>query len=392
MHTLILGGGFGGLATAHTLRSLLPPEHSITLVSKSAQFVVGAAKTWVMTGKHNTGAITSDLKSILPPNVSLHHADVRTVEAAKGEIDTSVGMLRADFLVIALGADVNMAAIPGLVESASSFYTLGDALRLREELNSFREGELVILVPRTPFKCPPAPYEAAMVLDSMFRERGVRDRIQISLYTTEPGPMPAAGPEMGAFIRNLLTERKVAFHPGTVTKSVDPRQKTVQFESGEKIRFDLLIAVPPHESPRPIRESGLVNQSGWIPVEPRTLEVNLPGSSIPVYAIGDVTSLPLPGRYRPDAPLVLPKAGVFAASQGAVVARRIAAQIAGKTPEDAFDGRGFCYIETGGGLAVKGEGLFFESPHPVMRKQAPDEAQFRDKQQWVKQWLGGRID
>ncbi|MEX1139467.1 MAG: FAD/NAD(P)-binding oxidoreductase [Bacteroidota bacterium] len=390
-NTLILGGGFGGLAVAHTLRPLIPVEHSITLVSKSSQFVVGAAKTWVMTGERNIGAISSDLKSVIPPNVEIHHAEVQKIDVVKGEVTTSMGMLRTNFLVIALGADLNMGAVPGLAESALSFYTLEDALRLQERLNAFKEGELALLIPRTPFKCPPAPYEAAMVLHSMFKERGVREHIRISIYTTEPAPMPAAGPEMGAFIRDLLAERIIAYHPGKVTKSVDPKHKTILFESGEKVRYDLLIAIPPHESSYPVREAGLANQSGWIPVDPGTLKVATQVGAIPVYAIGDVTALPLPGRYKPESPLVLPKAGVFAASQGAVVARRIAAEILGKSPDDTFDGKGSCYIEIGGGQAVKGEGSFFNLPHPVMSKQAPSEEQFRDKQQWVMMWLKGNI-
>ncbi len=391
MNILILGGGFGGIAAAHTLRSLLPHEHTITLVSKSSQFIVGASKTWVMLGDKTEREITRNLKALLPAGVDFHQAEVQRINPSKGEVVTSTGTLRTDFLVIALGADVNSSAVPGLAEAAYSFYTLDQAVRLQDALTGFQEGDLVLLIPRTPFKCPPAPYEAAMLLDSFFRKKNLRDRIRISIYSVEPAPMPTAGPEMGAFVRGLVEQRNIAFHPLSPTKSVDPKRKTIMFENGREASYDLLIAIPPHESPRVVREAGLVNQAGWIPVDPKTLEVRIAESAIPLYAVGDVTALPLPGRFKSDVPLMLPKAGVMASAQGIVVAHRIAGTILRKPSSDAFDGKGFCYIETGDGRAVKGEGSFFELPHPVMTNQPPDEAQFKDKLDWVKAWLEGRV-
>jgi sulfide:quinone oxidoreductase len=389
MDIVILGGGFGGLASSHTLSALLPPEHAITLVSKDPHFVVGAGKTWVMTGARTAGEIKRDLSALIPPRVDFRRAEVHSIDAQRGEVLTSSGTLRADVLLIALGADLNMGAIPGLRESTHSFYTLEEARRLAETLQKFENGDILLLIPRSPFKCPPAPYEAALLIEALFRDRGIRNRVRISVHTIEPAPMPTAGPEMGAFIRSLLEDQGIAFHPQQRVVSVDGARKVVAFES-EEIRYDLLITIPPHEAPASVRNAGLTNASGWIPADPRTLIVDRPESSIPIYAVGDVTAVPLPGRYKPDVPLVLPKAGVFAAAQGTVAAHHIAAAILRKPPQTTFDGKGFCYIEVGNGKAVRGDGDFFQLPHPVMERRNPDEAQFQDKMEWVKGWLEGQ--
>jgi sulfide:quinone oxidoreductase len=166
---------------------------------------------------------------------------------------------------------------------------------------------------------------------------------------------------------------------------VDGTARRVVFEDGSEARYDLLVAIPPHEAPKVVRDAQLTNASGWIPVDPQTLQVKTAAGE--VYAVGDVTAVPLPGRYKPDVALSLPKAGVFAEAQGRVVAHQIAAKLLGAVPKETFDGAGYCYLETGGGRAVKADGSFFELPHPVMRKQPPDEAQFRDKLDWVARLL-----
>jgi sulfide:quinone oxidoreductase len=200
--------------------------------------------------------------------------------------------------------------------------------------------------------------------------------------------MPTAGPEMGQYIRGELEQRGIVYHPQKKTVRVDGAARRVAFEDGSEAPYDLLIAVPPHEAPKIVRDANLTNPSGWIPVDPQTLRVNTASEIGEVYAVGDVTAVPLPGRYKPEVALSLPKAGVFATAQGRVVAHQIAAKVLGSKPRESFDGVGYCYLETGGGRAVKADGSFFELPHPVMRTQPPDEAQFRDKLDWVARLLG----
>lgn len=389
--TLILGGGFGGVAAAQTLRSLLPNDHKIILIDKSPHFLVGATKTWVMLGTKNADDIMIERQKILPRDVDFIEAEIQKINTKSKEVETSRGKLSGDYMIVALGADLDMGAIPGLDRAAYSFYTVGDAMELKDRLEEFRAGELVFLIPQIPFKCPPAPYEAALMLDDHFRRMNIRDQVPISIYTIEPGPMATAGPEMSSSIRALIEERAIHYHPQKQTKSVDERQKKIIFKDGSEKSYNLLIGIPPHRVPAPLFEAGLCNESGWIPVDPKTMKVTSGNNTMPVYAVGDNTVVTLPGRYKPDKPLVLPKAGVFAASQGIVAAKQIAAAIMGKPAADEFDGSGYCYIETGGGKAIKGEGSFFKMPHPQMERRDPDNEQFRDKIAWIEGWLKGKI-
>jgi sulfide:quinone oxidoreductase len=228
------------------------------------------------------------------------------------------------------------------------------------------------------------------LLHASFEGRGIRDKTELEIWTVEKAPMATAGPAMGAVIVGELTARQIGFHPLKKTVAVDAGPRRVRFEDGSETSYDLLIAIPPHRAPRVVVEAGLSDPEGWIPVDPRTLEVRAAGTPPRVYAVGDVTSVPLPGRFDPSAPLVLPKAGVFAAAQGETVAARIAASISGAPAAATFDGRGYCFVEVGGGRAMRADGSFFETPHPVMAPRPADEAQYRDKLAWVAGWLGRR--
>jgi sulfide:quinone oxidoreductase len=205
------------------------------------------------------------------------------------------------------------------------------------------------------------------------------------VYTMEGAPMATAGPEMGALIQGELERRGIAFHPKKKSVALHPERREIEFEDGERAHYDLALAVPPHVAPRAVMEAGLVNASGWIPVNPQTLELAGGRGARPVYALGDVATVALPGAFDPRMPLALPKAGVFASAHGDVAARHLAARILGRSDETArFDGVGFCYMETGAGMAMRADGSFFDLPHPRMRREAPSAARFREKQQWVR--------
>ncbi len=385
--TMILGGGFGGIATANTLRGLLPPEHEILVFEKEATFHVGAGKTWLMLGERTPEQISQPVAKLLARGVRLVPGIVRGLDPARNAVVTDRGEERGEFLVVALGADLDWAAVPGLSEAAHTFYSLEGAVRLRTALEGFAGGDIAILIPKVPFKCPPAPYEAAMLARHRLSARGLEEKARISIYTVEGAPMSTAGPEMGELIRQELSQRGISFHPGKTTVRVEAGSRLIHFQDGTDARYDLLIAIPPHVAPRIIREASLVGPSGWIPADPLTLKVTGTPGAGDVYAVGDVTTVPLPGRFKPDVPLSLPKAGVFAEAQGRVVAHQIAARVLGTATAETFDGKGFCYLEVGGGRAMRAEGSFFERPHPVMQRRTPDEAQLRDKHDWVARQL-----
>lgn len=387
--TLILGGGFGGLAAANTLRRLLPAEHGITVIDESARFHVGAGKPWVMLGERTSAEISAPREKLLEPGIEFVQTDISQIDVPGRCVVTSTGLRRWDYLVIALGTTLTQETVPGLA-TAHTFYTVAGAEKLRPILADFTQGEIVLLIPKAPYKCPAAPYEAALLLQDYFARRGQAGAVRLSVYTVEGSPMATAGPEMGAFIRGELSNQGIGFFPQKSVGRVDDQARRVEFADGTTAAYDLLLCVPPHEAPAVVRAAELVGPSGWIPVDPLTMEIKSATGQGRVYAIGDVTTVPLPGRFKPDMGLVLPKAGTMAEAQGEVVAQRIAALVRGDIPTATFGGMGFCYLETGHGHAVKGEGSFFALPHPVMSKQPPSTEQFAGKLAWVAEHLTPR--
>ncbi|MBS0664411.1 MAG: NAD(P)/FAD-dependent oxidoreductase [Verrucomicrobia bacterium] len=387
--TVILGGGFGGLAAANTLRRALPRAHAVTVIDPSRRFLVGAGKTWVMLGERKFEEISADRARLLEPGVALLSAEATAIDLAGRTVQTTAGPVRWDYLVIAMGAALRLDAVPGL-DGAHTFYTVEGAEQLRTVLAGFAGGEIALLIPKAPFKCPPAPYEAALLLHEYFAKRGRGGAVKLNLYTVEGTPMATAGPEMGQYIRGELASRGIGFFTQKAVARVDQAGRKIEFADGSNAAYDLLIAVPPHEAPAIVKAANLLGPSGWIAVDPRTLEIKAAPAEGRVYAIGDITSVPLPGRFKPEVPLSLPKAGVMAAAQGEVVGQRIASLASGQTPTAAFAGEGFCYLELGGACAVKANGAFFSLPHPVMSKQPPSREQLADKLAWVARSLAPR--
>lgn len=385
--TIVLGGGFAGMSAANSLRRLVPPEHEVVVIDKSPRFHVGAGKSWMMLGERTYEQISERRTALLAPGIRFIEAKVLGLDLPNRSVTMENVPLNWDHLVIALGADLDMTKVPGLAEAAHTFYTVEGAKRLGAALEQFPGGDVAILIPKMPIMCPPAPYEAAMLLHHAFENRGLGNNIRIAIHTVEGAPMTTAGPEMGRYLKGELARRRIAFHPQKTTVGVDGAARRVLFEDGSEMRYDLLIGIPPHEAPILVREARLTNPSGWIPVDPQTLRVTTRPEVGELYAVGDVASIPLPGRYRSDVALSLPKAGAFAEAQGRVVAHRIAAKILARASSESFDGRGYCYLETGGHRAVRVAGSFFELPHPVMETRPPDEAQFRDKLDWVARHL-----
>lgn len=388
MHTttVILGGGFGGLTAARELRRLLPASERIVLVDRNPEFTVGATKTWVMLGETERADVEAPRRGLVPDGVEYLEASVDRIDAAAMEVLAGGERITADALVLALGTAHDMDLVPGLASEAESFYSFAGAERLRARLQIFEGGRILVLIARTPFACPPAPYEAAVLIREQLRERGIEHSMRIC--TIEGAPMTAAGPEMGAFVRTMLAEHDIGFEPLRKTVRVDVAQRQVVFKEGAPADYDLLIAIPPHVAPPVLREAGLVAESGWVAVDPETLRVKAKPEKR-IFAIGDCAGIPLPGRFRPDMPLALPKAGTLAASQGAVVATQIAAELGHGTAE-AFDGRGSCWIELSRTVAMRGDAEFFATPHPTMRPGEPGEDASRAKRSWVEAWLTGR--
>ena len=375
---LILGGGVGGLTAANELRRLLPGEHRVVLVEKNPQHAFAPSFLWLMTGERQPEQITRDVHSLVRPGVEVIMAEAQAIDLPNRRVQTSAQTLNYDYLIIALGAELAPGAIPGLAETAHTFYTFDGSTKLRDTLRSFAGGKVAVVVGALPYKCPGAPHEGAMLIANLLRKRGLGDS-EVHLFTPEPQPMPVAGPALGDAVKQMLAGRGVAFHPLHKPSQVNPDARELAFDGKDSFRYDLLVAIPPHSGPRLARESGLANEAGWIPVDRATLQTQHEN----VYAIGDATAISIPGRWKPDVPLMLPKAGVFAHDQAEVVARRIAAEIAGVKTEDMFCGDGYCMLEAGEDVAGFAFGDFFAEPSPQIQLRQMGSAVGRDGNQHV---------
>ena len=372
---LILGGGSGGLATAGRLKELLGDKISITVIDKQRSFVMGFSLLRVMTGEKTEQEVTVPKEKVSQKGIKFINTEVNRIDVNNGIVRTDQGEFVYDYLVVALGAELAPEKIPGF-ESAFHMYTLEDAKKLRDALSSFRGGSIRLVVSSTPFKCPPAPYEAAMLIDDHFRNKGLRDKSDIQIFTPEPQPMPIAGPEVGNMVVSMLNEKGIGFHSNTKVSLIDGSSKQIVFENGSREKYDLLIAIPPHTTPKVIRESGgLADASEWISVDPKNMQTKYDR----VYAIGDVAAVKLPSG------MMLPKAATFAFGQAEIVASNIASSVLG-TEARNWDGFGECFIETGSGNAAYGSGSFYSSPKPVINLQIPSKELRERKDVWGNYW------
>jgi sulfide:quinone oxidoreductase len=356
---LVLGGGIGGVGTANALRKRLGREHRIVVVDREPTFTLAASFLWVMNGDRTPEGVSRPLDGLRRKGIEVERGEVERIAPREREVLVSGKALRGDRVVVALGAEFALDAIPGLAAAGHTFCTLEGATRLRAELARLEGGRIVVLTAAPAYKCPAAPYEAAMLIDAEFRRRGKRDAVQLSLFSAEPGPMGVAGPEVSAAVRGMVEGKGITYHPDHQITQVEGRQ--VVFTNGVRADFDLLVYVPPIRPPRALAESGLTDESGWVRVDRETMETRFPG----VYAIGDVTMIPL-GMGKP-----LPRAGVFAHRQAEVVAANIARTVTGKGSEARFDGHGECFIEVGGGRAGYGAGNFYAEPRPAVSVRGP---------------------
>ncbi|MGE3758580.1 MAG: NAD(P)/FAD-dependent oxidoreductase [Pseudobdellovibrionaceae bacterium] len=374
---LILGGGVGGVVSAHYLRKLLPRPYRITVVDREAEQVFAPSLLWLMIGGRKAKSISRPLKGLNKKGVEFIHGRIEKISPQNKSVVVSGQELKGDAVVISLGADTSGKSVPGLEESGHSMYSLGGASSIYEKLKSFRAGKIILLTAAPVYKCPAAPYEAAMLIEYACRRQGIRDKVQIELYAAEPGPMGTAGPEVSAAVRKMVEDRGVKYFPSHQVVSVQGPAQTISFAGGIQTKFDLLFYVPVHTVPQVVKEAGLTSESGWISVDRHTLETKFDG----VFAIGDVTSIPLK-MGKP-----LPKAGVFAHAQAEIVANNLATKLTGSGEIKHFDGRGQCFIETGDHKAGIGKGNFFAEPTPQMDMKAPSLKWHIGKILFEKYWL-----
>ena len=333
-HVVILGGGFGGLAAANEIRNTLDSSKvKITIIDKKDWFMVGYAKLWIMNGTRTFENSIGSLNELPKKQINFIKDEIIEINPENNFIKTKCKNISFDFLIISTGAILAPEKISGLIENGFNLYDHNQLNEINQKLNKIKSGKIAIVIMGMPYKCPPAPFEASLLVDSMLRKRGIRDSVQIDFYSPAPITLPAAGPEVSKKILDLVNSEKIIFHNSEKIKRVE--SKKLIFENSE-YSFDILLAIPPHIAPKVIYDSNLAKEPGFIPIDRncKTLFEN-------IFAVGDVTSLKVTDS------IAVPKAGIFAEGEGITVAKNIISKLESKETSVLFDGKGGCFLESG---------------------------------------------
>ena len=347
---LILGGGFGGVAAANRLRELFPDRDEVILVDRRSHFMMGFRKTMAIVDREPMEAGRRPLKALETKGIRVLDREVEAIDPASRAAVVGGERIEADALVVALGAETVPEAVPGLRKHGLNVYDPADVPRAADALATIDSGRVVIGIFGAPYKCPPAPYELAILANEQTRTRGAR--ASFTVFTPQPMSLPVLGKAGCESIEGRLSGAGIDFRPDSKAERVE--EGRVILMGGGVVPFDLLFAVPPHRVPRVVVDAGLAEQGGWVRVNPRTLATSFDG----VYAVGDVVAVPMANKQP------MPKAGVFADAEGRVVAERIAAGFNGREPDSIFGGEGYCFLEVGGGEAMLVRGNFLSEPEP----------------------------
>lgn len=376
-HVLILGAGFGGLELARCLSDTAADEVRVTVIDQNDSFTFGFSKLEIMFGRQTPDQVRLRYRDLGMPSVEFRQEVVTAIDPRNRTVVTDAGTHEADLLVVALGADYVPEATPGFVEDGQEYYSIAGAAALSRLLARFRRGRVVIAVLGVPFKCPPAPYEGALLLHDYLTQRGVRDSSEIEVFTPMAAPIPPS-PQSSKAIVAALADRGIGYTPGRRVRSLDPESHVAHLRESE-VPYDLFIGIPVHKAPDVVQASGLTEggNDGWVAVDRRNLRTPFAG----VWAIGDCADAPVP------------RAGVFAEGAARVVAEDIVATVRGGREPDPYPGAGSCYIEFGGGVAGRVDVDFLSGPVPVAPFVPPSREIAAEKDAWAAsrraRWFAG---
>jgi sulfide:quinone oxidoreductase len=390
---LILGAGFGGLTAANLLRKSLssssaPVEHQISITDRKDYFMMGLVNLWILSGIRTLDNSKRALSRLENKGISYLNGEVTAIDPVSKTVTikgTSTLRLEYDYLVIALGSEFALEQVNGFLENGGfNLYDAEQVPKIREKILSLKTGRIAICITSIPYKCPPAPYEASLLINDILVKNGTRDSIDIDIYTPTPIALPVTGTKVSQDVVNLLNDSHINFHPLHKIKIVSDI-KEIEFENGNKVNYDLLIGIPPHKMPEVIRNSGLIKQGqNWINVDKFSLKTDYEN----VFAIGDVTEI------KVNENMAIPKAGVFAEAQAKVVSQQIIDDIENdenRQSSPQFDGKGFCFMEAGNKKAGYVAADFYNEQGPVTVLEPPSEESYNKKIDFerskINEWL-----
>ncbi len=352
-HVVILGAGFAGLELATRLSDGLADDVRVTLLDQNDSFGFGFSKLDILFARKATADVLLPYRDISKEGVEFRRERVTSLDPETRQVTTDQGSYEADVLAVALGADYDMAATPGFDEGGFQYYSVAGAERMRDILPGFKSGTILIGILGHPFKCPPAPFEGALLLHDYLVKRGIRAAAEIRVIGPMAAPVPITK-DVSQSILDALEERGIEYVPNQLVTELDTRTRKARLASGGSVPYDLFVGIPVHRVPEVVESSGLA-VDGWVPVDHTNLTTRFPD----VYALGDVAAAPVA------------KAGVFAEAAAGVVADDIAARLRGGVLQRRYEGAGSCYIEFGGGMVGKVEANFLGGPAPTARLVGP---------------------
>jgi sulfide:quinone oxidoreductase len=388
---LILGAGFGGLTTANLLQknlSLFSEEHQISIVDSKDYFIMGLVNLWILSGIRTLEESKVALSRLENKGISYLNGKVTGIDPVSRTVTikgASTLRLEYDYLVIALGAEFALENVKGFLENGGfNLYDAEQVPKLREKILSLKKGRIAICITSLPYKCPPAPYEASLLINNILVKNGTRDSVNIDIYTPTPIALPVAGSKVSQDVIKLLNDSHINFHPLHKIKRVIDRGM-IEFENGNKAKYDLLVAIPPHRVPEVIRNSNLIKEGqNWIKVDRFNLKTDYQN----VFAVGDVNEI------KVNENVAIPKAGVFAEAQAKVVSQQILNDIQNNRDNlssSKFDGKGFCFMEVGDKKAGYISTDFYNEAGPVTLLEPPSKDSYEKKLDFEKskisEWL-----
>ena len=374
-HVVVLGAGFGGLELATRLSATVGGEVRITLLDQSDAFTFGFSKLDILFGRADAAEVRIPYRGLTKPGVEFRRARITAIDPAARRVTTDEGSYDADILVVALGAEYDIAATPGFAQGGFEYYSVAGAERMRDEaLPWFTGGTILFGVLGQPYKCPPAPFEGAFMLHDQLVERGLREQTQIRVIAPMAAPVPVT-PEVSQRFLDELAARDIEYTGQKRVVELDVPSKEAVLESGKRLPYDLFVGIPIHRVPLVVAESGLA-PNGWVEVDRDTLETPFPD----VFAVGDCVAIPMA------------KAGVFAENAAGVAAENIVARLRGEEPPRRYEGEGNCYLEFGSGRVAKVEANFLGGPSPTASVVGPSEDLAAEKAEFARtrrdRWFG----
>jgi sulfide:quinone oxidoreductase len=374
-HVVVLGAGFGGLELSSRLSEELGDAIRVTLIDQNDGFTFGFSKLEILFGRADAADVRIPYSVLAKPGVEFRQERITAIDPAAKRVTTDVSSYDADILVVALGAEYDIAATPGFAEGGFEYYSIAGAERMRDVgLKQFSGGTILIGVLGQPYKCPPAPFEGAYLLHDRLVEQRIRDETTIRVVAPMAAPVPVT-PEVSQRFLDELAARDIEYLGKNRVVELDVPGKEAVLETGERLPYDLFVGIPIHRVPLVVAESGLA-ENGWVAVDHDTLETPFPD----VYGVGDCVAIPMA------------KAGVFAENAAGVAADHIIARLRGEEPSRRYEGEGNCYLEFGGGRVAMVEANFLGGPSPMATVVGPTEELAAEKAEFAwsrrKRWFG----